>query len=339
MGEKMGIWFPTVRTGTGTDAFTERLVEGLQSIGIQAEIHWLPLRAEYLPHTVTIPIPPKWVDIVHVNTWLPIRFIPKDLPIIATIHNSIHDPKVTEYKGLLRTIYHKFWIKPNEQKIFKRATSIIAVSNHVANITNKYSYNIPVHVIYNGIDTTKYKPKYQEKYITYPIKLLYVGAWKKLKGVDILIKVMEELGDNYVLYYTGGENSKKDKKNMPPNMFDLGRLTQSQVIQAMQNTNGFLFFSQSEGLPLAVLEAMSCGLPIIGSKIPPLQEIINKNTGLLTNEISTIISFLKTNPDLLNTMGISARDYAEKNFSIQYMLNCYIEQYNKIYLSRNEAKK
>ena len=43
------VWFPAVRAGTGTDVFTERLVEGLNKRGIRAEITWLPLRAEYAP--------------------------------------------------------------------------------------------------------------------------------------------------------------------------------------------------------------------------------------------------------------------------------------------------
>ena len=63
------IWFPTVRTGTGTDVFTERLVEGLNQRGIRAEISWLPLRAEYAPWTVAVPKPPEWATVAHVNTW------------------------------------------------------------------------------------------------------------------------------------------------------------------------------------------------------------------------------------------------------------------------------
>lgn len=46
MQPKPAIWFPTVRTGTGTDVFTERLVKGLNEQGIKAEITWLPLRAD-----------------------------------------------------------------------------------------------------------------------------------------------------------------------------------------------------------------------------------------------------------------------------------------------------
>ena len=62
------IWFPTVRTGTGTDVFTQRLVADLSKRGVRAEITWLPLRAEYAPWTVPIPQPPAWATVAHVNT-------------------------------------------------------------------------------------------------------------------------------------------------------------------------------------------------------------------------------------------------------------------------------
>ena len=86
------IWFPAVRTGTGTDVFTERLVAGLIARGIRAEITWLPLRAEYAPWSVAIPQPPAWATVCHINTWLHPRFIPARLPVVATLHHAIHDP-------------------------------------------------------------------------------------------------------------------------------------------------------------------------------------------------------------------------------------------------------
>ena len=62
------IWFPTVRTGTGTDVFTQRLVADLCKRGVRAEITWLPLHAEYAPWTVPIPQSPAWATVAHVNT-------------------------------------------------------------------------------------------------------------------------------------------------------------------------------------------------------------------------------------------------------------------------------
>ncbi len=129
---KPAIWFPTVRTNTGTDVFTERLVQGLNKQGIKAEITWLPLRAEYLPWTVPIPSPPKWATIVHVNTWLHTRFLPKQLPVIATLHHAIHDPELHPRKGMLRAAYHRYWIAPNERRVMQLANHVTAVSQFVA---------------------------------------------------------------------------------------------------------------------------------------------------------------------------------------------------------------
>src|SRR5690606_37236266 len=49
--DQYGVWFPAIRSGTGTDVFTERLAEGLESAGIRTAIDWMPLRAEYAPWT------------------------------------------------------------------------------------------------------------------------------------------------------------------------------------------------------------------------------------------------------------------------------------------------
>ncbi|MGN6655445.1 MAG: hypothetical protein ACTHJ9_08915, partial [Rhodanobacter sp.] len=93
------MWFPTVRTGSGSEVFTVRLVEELNNRGLRAEIAWLPLRAEFAPWTVPVPEPPAWANIVHVNTWLHPRFFPEHMPVVATLHHSIHHPALKRHKG------------------------------------------------------------------------------------------------------------------------------------------------------------------------------------------------------------------------------------------------
>ena len=70
------VWLPAIRTGTGTDAFTETLAASLKRRGLQAEISWLPHQAEVAPWAVPVPQAPQWANIAHVNTWLPKRFLP-----------------------------------------------------------------------------------------------------------------------------------------------------------------------------------------------------------------------------------------------------------------------
>ena len=90
--QEPAVWFPTVRTGSGSEVFTVRLVDELKNRGLRAEITWLPLRAEFAPWTVPVPRPPTWANVVHVNTWLHPRFLPKRMPVVATLHHSIHHP-------------------------------------------------------------------------------------------------------------------------------------------------------------------------------------------------------------------------------------------------------
>lgn len=268
------IWFPTVRTGTGTDVFTERLVAGLNQRGIRAEITWLPLRAEYAPWTVVIPKPPDWATIAHVNTWMHSRFLPKNIPVIATLHHSIHDPALLPYKGWLRATYHRWWIAPNERRVLRRATKVTAVSQFVADMARKTLCDVPMQVIYNGVDTDLFSPDSTKTSPNTPFRLLYVGSWMRRKGVDLLAPIMRELGEDFELFYTGCAAAEPDKASMPNNMHDLGRLNQQQVIQQMQQADAFLFPSRSEGLPQVVIEAMACELFVIAMRGTAVEEVV-----------------------------------------------------------------
>lgn len=328
--KKLGIWFPTVRCGTGTDVFTINLVEELNKRGIRAEITWLPLRAEYAPWSVPIPKPPNWATVVHVNTWLHNRFLPKNLPIIATIHHSIHDPNLRPYKGLNRALYHQYWIAPNERRVMKKAQHVIAVSQFVENMSKQTLCDVPMQVIYNAIDTKKFQPNTKIKNNEKQFRLLYVGSWMIRKGVDLLPIIMKELGNDFTLYYTGGTAAVKDKALMPPNMYDLGILNQKQVIEEMQKADAFLFPSRSEGLPLVVLEALSCGLPVFAIKGTAIDEIIISGVnGFTAIDVQDLINVLKSsrNKKMLINLSSAAPKLIQKKFSEKEMLNRYIELY------------
>lgn len=334
--KKLGIWFPTVRCGTGTDVFTINLVEELNKRGIRAEITWLPLRAEYAPWSVPIPKPPNWATVIHVNTWLHSRFLPKNIPIVATIHHSIHDPNFHKYKSKAQALYHKYWIAPNERRVIQQATQVTAVSKFVSDVAKQTLYDAPIQVIYNGIDTQKFTPNPNIYKPNKPFRLLYVGGWKKLKGIDLLPIIMKELGDDFALYYTGGTAAKKDKANMPPNMHDIGKLNQQQVIEQMQKADAFLFPSMSEGFGLVLIEAMACGIPVITSNIKVFLEIVNNyETGILCeyNNADAFITQIKTLSNDLSfhtQLSQNCCSLAKKKYNNRNLIEEYINLYNNL---------
>lgn len=333
--KKLGIWFPTVRCGTGTDVFTITLVEELNNLGICAEITWLPHHAEYLPWFVHKPKVPEWATVAHINTWLHPRFIPSNFPIVATLHHSIHDPVLQPYKGFLRTQYHNYWIKNIERRTMQRADKVAAVSQFAANITQQHVIDTPISVIYNGIDTKKFVPMKRNK-VNDPFQLLYVGGWKQLKGVDLLAPIMKELGENYVLYFTGGQSVDLEQKNMPSNMVDIGRLNQVEVINAMQQADALLFPTRSEGFGLVAIEAQACGLPVITTNGSALPEVVqHRKTGFLCekNNVQSFVEAIRTLKEttgLQKELSLNARLSIEKNFNMDKMVEQYIEVYGTL---------
>ena len=331
------IWFPAIRTGTGTDVFTERLVAGLRARGLRAEITWLPLRAEYAPWTVRVPKAPEWATVCHINTWLHPRFIPRQLPVVATLHHSIHDPALKPYKGWLRAAYHRWWIAPIERRVLRRADRVAAVSRFVADMARQTLCDVPMEVIYNGMDTALFRPGSRVRQSDEPFRLLYVGSWMARKGVDLLAPIMRELGDGFELQYTGGPAAQSESAGMPANMHDLGRLSGPQVIAAMQDADAFLFPSRSEGLPLVAIEAMACGLPVVGVRETSLSEVVEHGvTGLLCprDDVSAFVmaaQALASDIQRRDAMAQAAHHAANTRFSFNPMVDAYVRHYQALH--------
>lgn len=327
------IWFPAIRAGSGADVFTERLCAALNARGIRAEITWLPLRAEYLPWSVPVPKPPAWANLVHVSTWLNPRFIPHNLPVVATLHHSVHDPALRPYKGWLRATYHRHWIAPIERRVMRRVQCTVAVSRFAADTAQKMLCDVPIRVIHNGIDTTFFRPNRHSTQSHHPFRLIYVGSWMARKGVDLLEQIMHELGDNFVLHYTGGHAGGVHRSTMPPNMIDIGRLSTEEVVSAMQWADAFLFPSRSEGFGLVVAEAMACGLPVVATRGSSLPEIVTDGvTGLLCPQggvavFAQAIRRLAADSAMWQTMSLNAVARARGAFSEGATIDAYCETY------------
>ncbi|SHF57757.1 Glycosyltransferase involved in cell wall bisynthesis [Desulfacinum infernum DSM 9756] len=327
------VWLPTIRAGSGTDVFTERLVEGLRRRGIRAEITWLPLRAEYAPWTVPVPKPPNWANIVHINSWLHPRFVPRNLPTVVTVHHSVHDPAFMPYKTLPQKIYHRFWIRPIEARNLERAAVVTAVSRHVAAQVKKLFGRTDVVVVYNGIDVENTFTPGSEREPHRPFRLLYVGNWVKRKGVDLLGPILETLGPDFELVYTADRSGAHTQYPLPPNCRCIGRLAPHDLARTYRNADALLFPSRSEGLPLTIIEAMACGLSPVASNIPAVASIVqNGVTGLLCtpNDIRAFeraVRSLSTERKAWLAMRLAAREHALREFSITEQTRAYFHLY------------
>lgn len=327
------VWFPAIRAGSGTDVFTERLAEGLGQRGLRAEITWLPHRAEYAPWTISPLKPPPWANIAHVNTWLHQRFIPPDLPLVATMHLCVHDPALAPYKSRTQALYHRLWVKRLEQKVLALAQRVVAVSRYAEERTNAAFSPREIEVIHNGIDLDTFRPA-QEKETHHPFRLLYVGNWSSRKGADLLAPIMARIGSDFELRYAANRYPAGQPQGFPAGCRPLGRLATPQAMaRAYHEVDALLFPTRLEGFGLVALEAQACGLPVIASRGSSLPEVVaDGETGLLCPQ-DDVAAFaaaarrLATDTSLWRHMSQAARARVEARFGIDAMIDRYIALY------------
>jgi glycosyltransferase involved in cell wall biosynthesis len=93
--------------------------------------------------------------------------------------------------------------------------------------------------------------------------------------------------------------------------------------------------SLREGLPIGLIEAMASGLPVIGTKVEGIREVITPNVDGILVELGEVIALkdalvgLLGDPQLRQRLGKAGRDKAVKRYSLQ---RCICE-YQQLFLS------
>lgn len=325
------IWFPTIRAGSGADTFTEQLVHGLNHRGLRAEITWLPHRAEYAPWSEKPPPTPPWANVVHVNTWLSCRYLPQSLPVVATVHHCVQDPAYAPCKTPMQKLYHRLWVTPQERRLIKRTSRLIAVSRYTAGQVRSIFDVDAVSVIHNGVDTAAFTPAARQQ-AHRPFRLLFAGNPSRRKGFDLIPEIMRRLGSEFELHFTTGRGV--SLSGLPGNMHGRPRLAcQSDMAEAYRNADALLFPSRLEGFGLVAAEAMACGLPVVASRSSALSELIEDGvTGRLCTPgdvagFADAIRQLVANESLRQQMGDAARRRIEQDFRLEMMVDSYIRTY------------
>ena len=191
-----------------------------------------------------------------------------------------------------------------------------------------------IEIIYTGIDTNKYNPSLKKdikKELGLPSDCVVIGIVAVLRGAKnhkLLIEAFDELNlKNSALIIVGDgpqeENLKTLIKNKP-NIFMLGN--RSDVSEILPSFDIFVLPSKMEALGTAILEASSCAVPCIGSDAGGIVEaIIHENTGLIfksedKESLKEALKILAEDSDLRAKLGKNAREYVERNFSIEKMI-------------------
>ncbi len=218
----------------------------------------------------------------------------------------IHD---MTYKAYPETVNKKtlYMLKFNVKKACKRADKIITISEFSKNEIIKYLdidenkiVVMPVGVNTEIFKVTKDTNKINDVKLKYGIKgkyFLYLGTLEPRKNIDRMIEAYAMLGKenkNIPQFVIAGRKgwmyesifNKVKELGIENDVIFTGYVEEKEAPLLMEGAEAFLFVSLYEGFGMPILEAMSCGVPIITSNAASMPEVIG-DCGLLVNPLST----------------------------------------------------
>jgi len=326
---KVHVWLPTIRAGSGTDVFTIRLAQALESRGLSTQIEWFSPRFEFAPFLLRKAPAPTGTDIIFANSWNGFAFKRTDIPLVITAHHPEFTSADPQF-GILRLLYHRILIRQYQEASFRAANAITAVSAFTARSLENTAHAGKLKIIYNWIDLEKFRPGDILPGKHDAFQLLFVGNLSYRKGADLLPRIMKALGPRFHLDIVAGLGADASQFNLP-NITMLGKLDEADLIQTYRNCDALLFPSRWEGFGYTVLEAMGCGKPVIASNASALPEVVDDGiTGILC-EPGNVDAFiaacqrLVAEPHLVPAMGSAGRDRAVHKFSENVLVTSYTD--------------
>ncbi|MDP8230806.1 MAG: glycosyltransferase family 4 protein [Candidatus Gorgyraea atricola] len=214
-----------------------------------------------------------------------------------------------------------------EWLVYKLCDEII-ISNETDAEFIKSNFNIrksKVHLIRNYVDTAIFKPLNSVK--KEGNRLLYIGRFEPRKNILNILKAVKDT--LYALDIIGYGEEKDLLNNFVRdnslNVVFLDILPNNKLPTLLNKYNALILASLYENSPKVILEAMSCGVPVIGADVSGIRELIrHRENGFLCDtdpsSIRAAVDSVMRDPVLRNNMAESARRYIMENCDIEIIL-------------------
>ena len=226
-----------------------------------------------------------------------------------------------------------------ERRTVNLADAVAAVSRFGGDVTLSTLGARPRHVrvFPNSVNALRFHPAPAE---VEPRRILFVGKMNRLKGLFVLAEVMRAVFaavPDATLALAGGDHVEDGKSSlgqfmdaldaeMRARVIVLGRLSHTDVALEVRKCGVMVLPSFTEMCPVAVLEAMSCGRPVVASDRGGIPEIVQHGrTGLLADPdrpqtfTDALVQLLKDRRTA-ETMGTAGRQVVLESYTSERLV-------------------
>jgi len=279
-------------------------------------------------------------DLIHVHATGPALFswMPRLLgrKVVATVHGL--DWQRQKWGRVARTV-----LRAGAWSAATWPDETIVVGEHLAQAFEE-TYGRSTTVIPNGVDAIQAQPLAAAEVdgLESGRFLLYVGRLVPEKGLDRLFAAYAASGIDLPLVVTGGATHAEDygaalAAGAPPGVVMTGPRHGAARDALLSHARAFVLPSHLEGFPLAPLEAMASGLPVLLSDIPPHREILadglDGSAGWVVRDdgwVDALCRVADADPGVLGLMGDVGRAHVEAERSWDVVADATVAVYRRL---------
>lgn len=206
-----------------------------------------------------------------------------------------------------------------ERYALAKIDSIICVSPQSKAIIERFAPS-NIYVISNGVSVDKISKVIPSMVIEKP-SILYLGELRPEKGVDLLLRAIPKIIENYpdiLLYIAGSGILESQLKyltkelDIEKNVVFLGHVSEEKY-SYYKAVDLYVLPSRWDNQPITILEAMACGKAIVASNVGGIPDMVDHGvTGLLfepdnIDDLANKITYLLQSESVIGNMGQAGR--------------------------------
>jgi glycosyltransferase involved in cell wall biosynthesis len=256
-------------------------------------------------------------DVVHCQDEVDLTFPILLHPHIMHLHTVSETFPVYRTSPLLRYLLCRcaeYWVA-NSADSMKRAIELGVPGNRI-------------NVVHNGVDPQVFSPNHS--YNSFPV-ILFVGRLSPRKGLEVLLDALDYLTVPVAVQIVGGAADKEYERRVCDRIQQLttrglhirlcGPLSGSELVGAYRNASIFVCPSLIEPFGIVAVEAMSCGIPVVASRVDGLLDIVEDGiNGLFfepgnAQELASCIELLLKDENYRKKLGRNARETVLARFT------------------------